>query len=72
MEKRIKKENPCGGLFLPQSTPIYDNLPFSRFFEENDKEVIRWAENVLEKLEGRGILPTFLKKKENEDFRAFW
>lgn len=72
MESRKKKENPCGGLFLPQSTPIYDKLPFSRFFEENDKEVIQWAENVLEKLEGRGILPTFLKKKENEDFRVFW
>lgn len=72
METKKNRENPCGGLFLPQSFPIYDNLPFSRFFEQNDKEVMGWAENVLAKLEGRGILPTFFNKTENEDFKAFW
>lgn len=74
MRERIdpREEHPCGDLFITPSSSIYDNLVFSRFFEENDKAVMGWAENVLAKLEGIGILPTFIKKKDNPDFRAFW
>lgn len=70
--KSKEEKNPCGGLFLPQASSIYNSLMFSRFFEENDKAVMGWAENVLAKLEGSRILPTFLNKKSNPDFQAFW
>ncbi len=70
--KSKEEKNPCGGLFLPQASSIYNSLMFSRFFEENDKAVVGWAENVLAKLEGSRILPTFLNKKNNPDFQAFW
>lgn len=70
--KSKEEKNPCGGLFLPQASSIYNSLMFSRFFEENDKAVVGWAENVLAKLEGSRILPTFINKKSNPDFQAFW
>lgn len=66
------QDSPCGEYFFSAQDNIYSNTIFSRFFEQNDKEVMAWAENVLAKLEGNGILPVFLKKKENEDFKAFW
>ena len=74
MRERIdpKEEHPCGDLFINSSSSIYNDLVFSRFFEENDKAVMGWAENVLAKLEGIGILPTFINKKDNPDFKAFW
>ena len=72
MKESKEEKNPCGGLFLPQASSIYNDLMFSRFFEENDKAVMGWAENVLAKMEGSRILPTFLNKKENPDFKAFW
>ena len=38
--KSKEEKNPCGGLFLPQASSIYNSLMFSRFFEENDKAVM--------------------------------
>lgn len=74
MEKALdpKEQHPCGDLFKPTKFPVYNNTIFSRFFEVNDKAVMGWAENVLAKLEGNGILPTFINKKDNPDFKAFW
>lgn len=50
---------------------IYNKTIFKRFFEENDPKVLAWAENVLDKLSGPGILPTYLDKS-GEDFKSFW
>lgn len=53
------------------SQEIYNKTVFKRFFEENDPEVMKWAENVLEKITSPGILPVFIKK-DGEDFKAYW
>lgn len=66
------KKNSCGDLFVSLTGAIYSNTVFSRFFEQNDPLVLGWAENVLAKLTADGILPTFLQKKDNEDFKAYW
>lgn len=68
----MAKKNNCGDLFLSLNDSIYKNTVFQRFFEKNDPIVMGWAENVLAKLIADGVLPTFLQKKENEDFKAFW
>lgn len=70
--KNLNQEHPCGDLFRVTKNAIYNSTVFSRFFEENDPAVMGWAENVLAKLEGNGILPTFINKKDNPDFKAFW
>lgn len=57
--------------FLLDNNPIYNTTVFSRFFEENDPAVMKWAENVLAKVSGAGILPKFIEKG-GEDFQAFW
>lgn len=57
--------------FIFNDNPIYKNTVFNRFFEENDKAVLAWAENVLDKVSGNGILPQFVEK-DGDDFRAFW
>lgn len=53
------------------SREIYSKTVFQRFFKENDPKVLAWAENVLAKICGPGILPTYLNK-EGEDFKSFW
>lgn len=50
---------------------IYNKTVFKRFFEKNDPAVLAWADNVLSKISGTGILPTFIKK-DSEDFQVFW
>lgn len=50
---------------------IYDKTVFKRFFEENDPQVMAWAENVFEKVASPGILPTFIQKG-GEDFASYW
>lgn len=50
---------------------IYDKTVFKRFFEENDPQVMAWAENVFEKIASPGILPTFINKG-GEDFASYW
>lgn len=50
---------------------IYNKTVFKRFFEKNDPTVLAWADNVLSKISGTGILPTFIKK-DSEDFQVFW
>lgn len=50
--------------FLLDNNPIYNTTVFSRFFEENDPAVMKWAENVLAKVSGAGILPKFIEKVE--------
>lgn len=68
----MAKKSSCGELFPSLAGAIYNNTVFSRFFEQNDPIVLGWAENVLAKLTAEGILPTFLQKKDNEDFKAYW
>lgn len=53
------------------ASEIYDKTVFKRFFEVNDPKVLAWAENVLAKICGPGILPVYLNK-EGEDFKSFW
>lgn len=50
---------------------IYNRTIFKRFFEKNDPAVLAWAENVLAKVGGTGILPIYIKK-DSEDFKAYW
>lgn len=50
---------------------IYNKTVFKRFFEENDPQVMAWAENVFEKVASPGILPTFIQKG-GEDFASYW
>lgn len=57
---------------IPKNNNIYSKTVFSQFFESNDVNVVAWALNVLEKLFEPGILPTFVKRDNAEDFNVFF
>ena len=70
--KKLIRINDCGPYFLKGGGNIYDTTIFKQFFESDDSRVLGWAENVYDKLENANILPAFIRKKDNEDFRALW
>ena len=72
MNCQKQEQCPCGDLFLCAKEGIYNNSIFKQFFEENDSAVLGWANNVLRKLQGSSILPTWINKTDNEDFDVLW
>lgn len=46
-------------------TKIYDRSIFKKFFEYDNVSVISWATNVLNKLLGTSITPSFVNKEED-------
>lgn len=47
-------------------TPVYDKLPFKKFFEISDLKVFNWSLNVLEKLYKQGILANYIERGESD------
>lgn len=68
---KIEYWGPDSEFFILQDNPVYKSSVFSRFFEENDPAVMKWAENVLAKVSGSNILPKFIEKG-GKDFQSFW
>lgn len=54
---------------LQKNYPAYSKSIFSDFMPD-DKEVMGWQENVLQKVKGDSILPHYIEK--NRDFDTFW
>ena len=43
---------------------FYNRSIFKAFFDVNDSQVVKWAENVLKKMEGSGTVPAFIKRSK--------
>lgn len=59
---------------MPKRVPVhtvYNKTVFSRFFASDSPEVMKWANNVLEKVKSSGILPIYVDKN-TDDYSEFW
>lgn len=54
---------------LQEKFPAYSKSIFSDFKPDNE-EVLKWKNNVLEKVRGHSILPHYIKR--DKDFNVFW
>lgn len=56
--------------------PYFQNSLFSKYFDYNDIELLSWTVNVLEKIYYKGLLPSYIQRKDsngsNEDFIDLW
>lgn len=52
-------------------SPIYDSSIFKEFFEENDPELLVWVDNVMAKLQAKGILANYIIKDTDESDSDF-
>lgn len=54
----------------------FDNSIFKKYFNSDDTDVLIWFVNVLEKLYFKGLIPNFIKRKDesgsSEDFLALF
>lgn len=59
---------------MPNRNPIhtvYNKTIFSRFFTTDNPDVVKWSDNVLNKIKSNSILPVYVNK-DSDDYSEFW
>ncbi len=47
--------------------PLFDQSIFKKYFDNDDTEALTWAENVLTKLQAKGIVPDYISRDGDFD-----